>query len=353
MKDIKEINTTYFSISIINLTSKFYYGTLYMDNKYGKELYMKKLLKKLPLPITGLMLGFAALGNLIQSYSQSLRSLFGLISAIIFVLVLLKIIMFPKGVKEALQNPVVASVFPTFSMTMMLLATYIKPFSGETASLFWLTGLILHIALMIWFTQKFVLNNYNIKKVFPSWFIPYVGIAVASVTSGAVGMQSIGRIAFWFALVTFMVLLVIILKRVLVVKEMPEPTIPTIGILSAPASLCLAGYMNSFDVKNVTLVYILLTVAQVLYWGVILYLPRILKLKFYPSYSGYTFPLVISGLALKLTNGFLTKAGSPVSFLPTLIKIEEIIAAVACIYVLMRFMGFLFAAEKEQLQANK
>jgi exfoliative toxin A/B len=314
---------------------------------------MKSLLKKLPLPITGLMLGFAALGNLIQSHSQSLRSLFGLISGIIFIMILLKTILLPKGVKEALQNPVVASVFPTFSMTMMILATYIKPFSGGIASVFWFAGLLLHIVLMISFTQKYVLNDYSIKKVFPSWFIPYVGIAAASVTSGAVGMQSIGRIIFWFGLLTFIVLLIVILKRVFIVKEMPEPTVPTIGILSAPASLCLAGYMNSFESKNIALVYALLIIAQVLYWGVILCIPKILKLKFYPSYSAFTFPLVISGLALKLTNGFLTKSGSTISFLPTLVTIEEIIAAIACIYVLVRFLVFLFTAEKVQPQSNK
>lgn len=311
---------------------------------------MKNLLKKLPLPITGLMLGFAALGNLIQSHSEGLRNLFGLISVIIFVLVVLKLIMFKKGVKEALENPVVASVFPTFSMTMMLLATYIKPYSGGLAVLFWFAGLILHIVLIIWFTQKFILNNnYNIKKVFPSWFIPYVGIAVASVSSGAVGMQVLGKIIFWFALIAFAVLLPIVLKRVFVVKEMLEPTIPTIAIFAAPASLCLAGYMNSFEAKSTVLVYILFIVAQVLYWGVILYLPKLLKLKFYPGYSAFTFPLVISGLALKLTNGFLTKTGNPIFFLPMLVTIEEIIAAAACIYVLVRYLKFLFAAEEVQL----
>lgn len=313
---------------------------------------MKNLLKKLPLPITGLMLGFAALGNLIQSHSEILRNLFGLISVIIFPLVVLKLIMFKKGVKEALENPVIASVFPTFSMTMMLLATYIKPFSSTIALLFWFAGLILHITLIIWFTQKFVLyNNYNIKKVFPSWFIPYVGIAVASVSSGAVGMQAIGKVIFWFALISFVVLLSIVLKRIFVVKEMPEPTKSTIAIIAAPASLCLAGYMNSFEFKSIVLVHILLIVSQVLYWGVILYLPKLLKLQFYPSCSGFTFPLVISGLALKLTNGFLTKTGSPISFLPMLVTIEEIVAVAACIYVLIRYIRFLFAPEKAQ--ANK
>ena len=141
---------------------------------------------------------------------------------------------------------------------------------------------------------------------------------------------------------------VIVLKRVILVKEMAEATIPTIAILAAPASLCLAGYMNSFETKSIALVYILLIISQVLYWAVILYMPKILKLQFYPSYSGFSFPLIISGLALKLTNGFLTKLGNPISFLPTLVTIEEIIAVIACVYILIRYHGFLFAKEKSQ-----
>lgn len=309
---------------------------------------MTQVLKKLPLPVVGLMLALAALGNLIQSYSQTLRTVIGLISFAIFVLIVLKLILFKKGVKEALENPVVASVFPTLSMAIMLYATYAKPFSAVLANIFWFAGLALHIVLMIWFTLKFVLNkNYNIKKVFPSWFIPYVGIAVASVSAGAVGMQAIGKIAFWFALIAFVVLLPIILKRIFVVKGIPEAALPTLTIMAAPASLCLAGYMNSFETKSSLLVYALLIVSQVLYWGVIIYLPKLLKLQFFPSYSGFTFPLVISALALKLTNGFLTQSGSPISFLPVVVNIEEVIAVLACVYVLIRYFGFMLKAEKK------
>lgn len=308
---------------------------------------MKNLLKKLPLPITGLMLGLAALGNLIQSYSENLRNLLGIISAIIFILLLAKIILFPQGVKKSLENPVVASVFPTFSMTMILFSTYVKPFSGGLTNFFWFGGLILHIVLMLWFTQSFVLNKqYNIKKVFPSWFIPYVGIAVASVTAGAVGMQALGQIIFWFALASFIILLPIVLKRVYQVKAIPEAALATIGILSAPASLCLAGYMNSFEVKNLSLVYGLLIISQLLYLLVLSYIPKIISLPFYPSYSGFTFPLVISGLALKLSNGFLTKTGNPISFLPNLVRLEELIGLLACLYVLIRFIMFLLSPAK-------
>lgn len=303
---------------------------------------MKNIVKKLPVPITGLMLGLAALGNLIQSYSNNLRNVFGIISGIILVLVLIKIIMLPKGVKEALENPVVASVFPTLSMTIMLLAGYLKPLNAQFALILYFAGILLHIILIGWFTKKFV-ANYNIKKVFPSWYIVYVGIAVASVVAGAFEMQSIGKFLFYFAFISYLVLLPIVLKRVFVVKEIPEPALPTLVILSAPASLCLAGYMNSFAEKNMLMVWFLLAISQVTYLAVLLSLPKLLKLKFYPSYSGFTFPLVISALSLKLTNGFLTKSGNPIAFLKTLVNAEELIAFVIVIYVLVRYISFLFA----------
>ena len=305
---------------------------------------MGQIVKKLPVPIVGLMLALAALGNLIQSYGNGLRNLMGICSGIILLLVIIKIVKYPKGVKEALENPVVASVFPTITMGTMLLATYLKPYISTFALILWLGSIALHIILMILFTKKFVLN-FNMKKVFPSWYIVYVGIAVASVTSAAFEMQTLGKIIFWFAFISYLVLLPIILKRVFVVKEIPEPALPTITILSAPASLCLAGYMNSFANKNMIIVWILLALSQVTYIAVLAYMPKLLSLKFYPSYSGFTFPLVISAMSLKLTNGFLVKAGTPIPALKYLVNFEELAAVIICLYVLFRYIGFVFGKE--------
>lgn len=305
---------------------------------------MSQILKKLPLPITGLMLGFAALGNLVQSYSNGLRNVFGLISGIILILVLAKIIMYPKGVKEALENPVVASVFPTLSMTIMLLATYLKPFIGSAAFAVWVIGVGLHVILMVWFTVKFV-AKWNIKKVFASWFIVYVGIVVASVTAPAFEMLAIGQLAFWVGFVSYFVLIPIVAKRIFVVKEIPEPAFASIAISAAPGSLLLAGYINSFPEKNMFIVWLLLILSQVIFLGVLLYTPKLINTKFYPSFSSFTFPFVISGIGLKLTNGFLTKAGTPIPILGTLVKLEELIALVLCFYVLIKYVNFLLAKE--------
>lgn len=303
---------------------------------------MKQIVKKLPVPIVALMLALAATGNLVLSYGNVYRNIFGVLSAIILILVLIKIVQYPKSVAESLNNPVVASVFPALSMGIMLIATYIKPFAASLAFGVWIIGLILHIILIIYFTKKYVIS-FNIKKVFPSWFIVYVGIVVGSVTAPAFNMTNIGQILFWFGFISYLILLPIVLNRVLKVKGIPEPALPTIVIFSAPASLCLAGYMNSFQDKNMFIVWLLLILSQFTLLCVLLQLPRLLKLPFYPSYSAFTFPLVISAISIKLTNSFLTNAGKSIAILKYIVKFEEFIAVIMVLYVLLKYINFLFS----------
>ncbi|MSS43329.1 TDT family transporter [Anaerosalibacter bizertensis] len=301
---------------------------------------MKRIVKQLPVPIVGLMLALAATGNLVLSYGNIYRNIFGILSAIILILMLLKIIIYPKEVRESLDNPVVYSVFPTFSMGIMLLSTYIKDFSYSLAFIMWIIGLILHIILIFSFTRKYIFN-FNIKKVFPSWFIVYVGIVVASVTSPVFNMMKIGQVIFWFGFISYLILLPIILKRVLKIGEIPKPALPTIVIFSAPASLCLAGYMNSFQNKNMIIVWFLVALSQLTLLCILFQLPKLLKLRFYPSYSAFTFPLVISAISIKLTNGFLANIGKPIPILKYIIKFEELISVIMVLYVLFKYVKFM------------
>lgn len=297
------------------------------------------MIKRIPVPIAGLMLALAAAGNLVQSYGEVYRNIFGVISGTLLILLLAKIIKHSEVVKEDLKNPVIASVFPTFTMGSMLLATYIKPISPSIAFAMWVVSVVGHIALMIKFAMDYIFN-FDIKKVFPSWFIVYVGLVVGSVTAPAFEMQSVGRVFFWIGLVSYFLLLPIVLKKVRL-GTIPEPALPTLIIFAAPVALCLAGYMNSFEVKNMVIVWGLVALSQLSYIYALSQLPKLLKLKFYPSFSGFTFPMVISAISLKLTNGFLIKSGQPIPVLGYIVKLEEIIAVLIVLYVLFKYIQFL------------
>lgn len=296
------------------------------------------MLKKMPTVISGLMLALAALGNLLQSYSENIRLIFGFLSFLIFIFLTLKIVLNFKEFKEEMKNPIVASVIPTYSMTIMLLSGYLKAFVGNVANIFWYIGVFLHILFIIYFTVKFVFS-FELKNVFASWFIVYVGIVVASVTGKAFN-ESIGKIAFIFGLISYFILLFVVLKRIKNI-DIPEPALPTSIILAAPGSLCLAGYMSIYDNKNIYLTIGLLILSQVIYFAILFLLTKMLKLKFYPSYSAFTFPLVISAIGLKLSAGFLINMGFNLGFLKYLIIIETVIAALIVIYVLARYINFL------------
>lgn len=313
---------------------------------------MKSLIKKLPIAISGLMLALAASGNMIQSYGEIYRTLLGAASTVILLLLLLllKILIYPHIVKDELENPLVASVFPTFTMGIMLLSTYFKPLAPNISFIIWLFAVIGHGLLILNFSLKHILK-FDLKKVFPSWFIVYVGIVVASVTAPAFQMQTLGKIIFWIGICSYFLLLPLVVKRSKL-KNIPEPALPSIAIYTAPLALCLAGYLNSFENKSMLIVWTLVILSQVNYIFVLYKLPKLIKLKFYPSFSAFTFPLVISALSLKLTNGYLIKTDPSIYILKYLVYFEEMLAFIVVLYVLFKYIEFLLISLKANLTSE-
>lgn len=303
---------------------------------------MKKIIQKVPIPLCGVMLGFAALGNLLQSYGEGIRYACGIIAALLLVLILLKLVLFPKMIKEDLQNPIMASVSATFPMALMLLSTYVKPWIGAIAKYIWLFAIVLHLVLIIYFTIKFIVKL-QMPKVFASYFIVYVGIVVAAVTAPAFEALSIGTAAFWFGFATLLLLLVLVTIRYIKFKQIPEPAQPLICIYAAPTSLCVAGYVQSVTPKSKGFLLTMLVLASILYVFALIKAIGYLKLKFYPSFAAFTFPFVISAIATKQTMACLANMKQPMPFLQYVVLIETIIAVIFVVYTFIRYMQFLFA----------
>lgn len=308
---------------------------------------MKKFLKSIPLPVCGVMLGLAALGNLLQGVFTNifnlagvgdvLRYICGAFAAIIWIAVVLKIAVCFKEVREAMQDPVVASVFGTFPMATMLLSVYAKPLIGGTAAqIIWFAAIIIHIALILWFTVKFVFKL-KLEKVFASYYIVYVGIAVASITAPAFERLSVGAAAFWFGFVTLIALLILVTVRYIKIP-VKEPAQPLFCIYSAPVSLCLAGYIQSVTPKLSGMVIGMLIASSVILAIVLIKLPKFLKLKFYPSYAAFTFPFVITAIAAMQSMACLKNMGNPQPWLKYVVLIETAIATILVFYAFIRYL---------------
>ncbi len=302
---------------------------------------MKDVIKKVPIPLCGVMLGTAALGNLLQSYSEGIRYVCGIIAGLLLVLVLLKAVLYPQAVREDMKNPIMASVAGTFPMSLMLLSVYVKPLIGEASYYIWLFAIALHAVLIVFFTVRFI-RKLQMPKVFASYYIVYVGIAVAAVTAPAFESPAVGVSAFWFGFVALIILLGLVTARYVKYKEIPDPAKPLICIYAAPTSLCIVGYVQSVASKNYWMLMGMFAVASVLYIFALVKAAGFLRLPFYPSYASFTFPFVISATAAKQTMACLVNMGRPIPALRYVAGIETVVAVVFVMYTQVRFMRFLF-----------
>ena len=308
---------------------------------------MRDIIKKVPIPTAGVALGLAALGNLLQPYAEVAHIVCGALSLFLVAMIVAKVVLFPSMIRDDLQNSIFASVSATFFMTLMQLAGYLAPVAIVPAFGLWCAAIAGHFILMGWFTAHFI-RRFKLAEVFPTYFICYVGIIVAAVTSPVFGMEAFGRGIFWFGLACFAVLLATVVARYLK-HEIPEPARPLFCIFAAPLGLSLVGYLAVTPNPDPLFVGVLMGLGQVMLVGVATQLPKFIALKFYPSYAAVTFPFVISAMALGKGMQALYAAGVTIPALPmveALIALETVFAAVMVTYVFVHYMRFFFGTPK-------
>ena len=294
------------------------------------------IIKKLPTPIAGLALGSAALGNLLQPYSSSLQLLFNLLSLIIIVLLTIKFVLGFDKLKKEMENPVVATVMATYPMSIMLLASFSKKYIGLLSVPVWVIGIFLDFCVVCYAIYYFIIKERHINKIYPTWFITFVGPAVVTVTAINYNLETLGLIYFYFSYINYLVLLPFVLYRVYKYKHYKDGDYPTITVFSAPGGLLLASYMIGVTQKSNIILAILIPLTILLFIFVLFQLPYLLKRKFYPSFSAFTFPLVICAIAFQKTGVYYQLA--EFSILNILIHLSELLAIIIVIYV---WYGFI------------
>ena len=295
------------------------------------------MIEKIPVPICGLILALLSLGNLLSDVHPYLRTLCAAAGMIFICLVISKIILYPKNVKGNLENPIIASSSGTFSMSLMLLSTYISSFMPDIAYGVWILGVALHILLMIYFTYRFIMCNFDISTVYPSYWIVYVGITMAAITAPAHGLDEIAFMFFLLGFGAMIITLPLVAYRYLRYNNIPDANKPLICIFTALLSILIVGYINSYSNISVEFIEIMYIFACIFYIFALIKFIEYRNLDFYPSFSAFTFPFVISALA---TKGVLSKIGQNI-FLNGVLNIETVIACAIVIYVLIKYMKFL------------
>ncbi len=295
------------------------------------------MIEKIPIPICGLILAFLSLGNLLNDTHPLLKVACGIIGIVLLILILSKLVLYPKKIKEDFKNPIIASNSGTFSMSLMILSTYISPFMPSIAYGIWILGVALHILLIVYFTHHFIIRNFNISTVYPSYWIVFVGITMGAITAHAHNLDEIGFIFFLVGFIGMIFTFPLVIYRYINYKDIPNANKPLICIFTAVLSILIVGYLNSYNDISIEFLMIMYIFACIFYIFALTKLIEYRNLDFYPSFAAFTFPFVISGLA---TKGVISKIGSNI-ILNSVLSIETVIATAIVLYVLIRYMKFL------------
>lgn len=305
---------------------------------------MREKIRHMPIPLSGVMLGFAALGNYLKSSSVMLWGLMECIALFLLVLLILKILMFPRETAADMGNAAIAGASGTFSMGLMFLgvgAAFVNRYAGAAL---WGIGLLLHILLILYFMGTFVLH-FRLEQVYTTWFLVYVGITAAAATGSVFGMQRLGRVLVYWGLACTAALMVLITVRYVRIP-VEKHYRPMTAIYAAPVSLCLVGYIQSFDGTKERAVLILAFLAHVFYvFGLILAV-RLIGKRFYPSFSAFTFPFINTAAATRLSASAAGQAGIRGKLLQILVKPECAIGMVLLLLVFCRYLHFMTGTSK-------
>ena len=162
-------------------------------------------IKNVPIPISGLILSFFSLRNLIKNHIPYLKEICFTLGLFLLILISLKIILYPKKIKEELENPTISTVSGTYSMGLMSFSIYFLNYSYNLSLFIWILGIIIHISLILYFTNNFFFKNFEIEKVYACFFVLYVGINNGAITSYDLNQKEFGHIIlfFWFGKFNF------------------------------------------------------------------------------------------------------------------------------------------------------
>lgn len=295
------------------------------------------IIEKLPIPISGLILAILSLGNLLQVYNPNFKLVCGVVGFILIFMLVLKLILYPNEVRNDLSNPIILSNSGTFSMALMILSTtYLNSFNGTLAISVWILGVALHILLIIYFTYCYIVRQFDINGVYPSYWIVFIGITMGAITAHVHGLFEIAYIFFLFGFIMMIITLPLVIYRYLKYPNESDQNKPLICIFTAIISILIVGYTSSFNVLSNDVLILMYGIAFIFFLFAFIKVIEYRNLDFYPSFSAFTFPFVITAIA----STEVSKVYAADIF-NVIILVQTIIAVILVIYVFYKYLEFL------------
>lgn len=219
------------------------------------------------------------------------------VMAVIACFYLAKALRYPAMVAEEWHHPVKIAFFPTITVSLLLLATAIFPYSAALAEWIWLVGVVgqgvLTIAVVTgWISHR----SFQVGHLTPAWFIPAVGNVIVPVLGARIGYIEISWLFFSGGIIFWIVLLTLVMNRLIFHDPIVARLFPTMVILIAPPAVAFLAYVSMIGAVD-GFARILLNAAYIFAALVVVQVPKLVKLPFALSWWALSFPLAALSIA--------------------------------------------------------
>ncbi|PID35798.1 MAG: C4-dicarboxylate ABC transporter [Rhodobacterales bacterium] len=217
--------------------------------------------------------------------------------AVIAVFYLAKLARYPGAVLAEWRHPVKLAFFPTMTISLLLMATALRPVNAQWAEWIWLVGMVgqgvLTLAVVTgWISHR----SFEVGHLTPAWFIPAVGNVIVPVAGAQMGYLEISWLFFSGGMMFWGILLTMVMNRLVFHDPMPGRLFPTLVILVAPPSVAFLAYINMVGYVD-GFARVLLNAAYIFAALVAFQLPKILKFPFALSFWALSFPMAALSVA--------------------------------------------------------
>jgi len=166
----------------------------------------------------------------------------------------------PAAVHAEFTHPVLGNFFATIAVGLLLISTFIFPYSVAFAEGIWIFGTALTIGLVYLVVQKFLISPQKGESTLPPLILPGVASLDIAVTGAAMPFEwahEVSLFSFAIGAVMALVLIVLIFQRLRHLDALPPESRPMLMILVAPFAVGFLAYtsLKEIDMLASVLVY--------------------------------------------------------------------------------------------------
>jgi tellurite resistance protein len=250
-----------------------------------------------PISVFGMTMGLFGLALALHAGGLELPSVLVGYATLVLLVILggffaLKAVRHPAAIAAEWGHPVRLAFFPAMSISLLLLATFLREGRPGLAGPIWIVGAgaqaILTLAVInAWISHR----AFGPGQLSPAWFIPAVGNVIAPLAGVPVGHVELSWYFFAIGLLFWIVLLTLVFNRLIFHDPLPGKLRPTLVILVAPPAVAYLSWLMLNGGEVDALARILLNIGYFFAALVALQVPALMKLPFALSFWALSFPL--------------------------------------------------------------